>query len=101
MRLLRRNTAVLRRNMRLLRRNTAVLRRNMRLLRRNTAVLRRNMRLLRRNTVVLHGNLKHSPRIAPLKFLYVHVSTAKYLMENSDLIATVGQAMVKIMVKTL
>ena len=30
-----------------------------------------------------------------------HVSTVKCLMENSDLIATVGQAMVKIMVDTL
>ena len=68
MRLLCRNTAVLCRNMRLLRRDTAVLHRNMRLLRRNTAVLQRNMRLLRRDTAVLHGNLKHSPRIAPLKF---------------------------------
>ena len=40
------------------------------------------------------------PKIGTLT-VGVHVSTAKCLMENSDLIATVGQAMVKIMVKTL
>ena len=31
----------------------------------------------------------------------VHVSTAKCLMENNDLIDTVGHAMLKIMMKTL
>ena len=48
-----------------LRRNTAVLRRNMRLLRRNTAVLLENKRLLR-------GNLKHPPDCT-LKFLILLV----------------------------